>query len=377
MASSYKYFSENDRIVATNQLVETLLTNKFESSAGSGLYIWLSQSNSPHYFTEIYSDATLIGAATEKQFDITFGRSSQTPNDSVYSSFDGVKKNIYNQYAKMLLGLSATGTPINFNLNPDDASGTKALHNAYFINFSRSKFKDRIKQGSFILGIKGETGISGQTTPELLLKDVDSSGNSTIRECRTGFYGLLFATSSDAAYTIVNDNIVQGLVFYEAGIAVVSPYIYSQYGVSNANPSSSNAYIENNVLGLRTSTVAQNISGSREIEYLIVTGSIRDEAHAFGNSLLTASYTPITEINSTVYFCRAYNNEFNYSSNPTYLSASQIYVKDGDPEIPPRSYITTVGLYSDDNQLLAVAKLSEPILKTPENELIARVRLDF
>ncbi len=88
-----------------------------------------------------------------------------------------------------------------------------------------------------------------------------------------------------------------------------------------------------------------------------------------------------TELNSTVYFCRANHNEFNYSSNPTYLSgtngASEVVVKNGDPANPPVSYLTTIGLYSPDNELLAVAKLSEPLRNTPSNEATFRVRLDY
>ena len=70
------------------------------------------------------------------------------------------------------------------------------------------------------------------------------------------------------------------------------------------------------------------------------------------------------------------NNEFNYSSNPTYLSNSKIRVKDTSLD-QPVSYVTTVGLYSANNELLAVAKVSEPIKKTPDTELTLRVRLDY
>ena len=61
-----------------------------------------------------------------------------------------------------------------------------------------------------------------------------------------------------------------------------------------------------------------------------------------------------TELNSTVYFCRINNNEYNYSANPTYLSESKIRVKNNQIDAPV-SYITTVGLYSPDKELLAVA----------------------
>ena len=88
------------------------------------------------------------------------------------------------------------------------------------------------------------------------------------------------------------------------------------------------------------------------------------------------SFNNTTEINSTIYFCRVPHNKFNYSSNPTYLSGSEIRVKNQAAD-EPVSYITTIGLYSADNELLAVAKLSEPIKKTPSTELNFRVRLDY
>tara|TARA_B100001121_G_scaffold294206_1_gene297461 strand:- start:3325 stop:3603 length:279 start_codon:yes stop_codon:yes gene_type:complete len=88
------------------------------------------------------------------------------------------------------------------------------------------------------------------------------------------------------------------------------------------------------------------------------------------------SFNNTTELNSTIYFCRLNHNEFNYSSNPTYLNSSKIRVKNvaGDT---PVAYVTGVGLYSSDNELMAVAKLSEPLKKDPTNELTLRVRLDY
>jgi hypothetical protein len=94
------------------------------------------------------------------------------------------------------------------------------------------------------------------------------------------------------------------------------------------------------------------------------------------NRIKGLSFNNTIELNSTIYFCRINHNEFNYSSNPTYLNNSQIRVKNTTSDNPV-SYITTVGLYSSDNELLAVAKLSEPLKKDPNTELTLRVRLDY
>ena len=108
-----------------------------------------------------------------------------------------------------------------------------------------------------------------------------------------------------------------------------------------------------------------------------MTGSaISASCSDFRHRIRKMSFNNTTELHSTIYYIRANHNQFNYSSNPTYLSSSQIRVKTSTTEAPI-TYITTVGLYSADNELLAVAKLSEPLKKTPETDLTLRVRLDY
>ena len=95
------------------------------------------------------------------------------------------------------------------------------------------------------------------------------------------------------------------------------------------------------------------------------------------NRINNIAFDNTTELNSTIYFCRAHHSDFNYSSNPTYLDSSKIRVKGNKGSNSPKAYVTTVGLYSDKNELLAVAKLSEPLRKDPNTELTLRVRLDY
>ena len=104
--------------------------------------------------------------------------------------------------------------------------------------------------------------------------------------------------------------------------------------------------------------------------------AISQSCNALRHRIQNISFNNTTEINSKIYFCRVPHNEFNYSSNPTYLSGSKIRVKQNATDNPV-AYITTVGLYSTTGELLAVAKLSEPIRKDPTNDITLRVRLDF
>ena len=82
-------------------------------------------------------------------------------------------------------------------------------------------------------------------------------------------------------------------------------------------------------------------------------------------------------VTSTHFFCRVKNKQYNFSNNPTFYTASDGSFTNDDFFKNPRSYITTVGLYNDANELLAVAKLSKPLLKSFDREAVVKVKLDF
>ena len=82
------------------------------------------------------------------------------------------------------------------------------------------------------------------------------------------------------------------------------------------------------------------------------------------------------KIASSFYFARARNFEFNYSTNPSFTDSSGNVLINSMID-NPTSYITTVGLYNDEGDLLAVAKLSQPITKDFTKEALIRVKLDY
>jgi hypothetical protein len=83
------------------------------------------------------------------------------------------------------------------------------------------------------------------------------------------------------------------------------------------------------------------------------------------------------EITSTNFFCRVNNKRYNFSSNPTFFTGSDGALVQSTFFKDPKVYITTVGMYNEDNELLAIAKLSKPILKSYSREAIIKVKLDF
>jgi hypothetical protein len=82
-------------------------------------------------------------------------------------------------------------------------------------------------------------------------------------------------------------------------------------------------------------------------------------------------------VTSDFVFVRARNGEFNYSENPSFISGSTGEVIYNSFINNPQTYPTTIGLYNDNNELLAVAKLSRPLLKDFTKEALVRVKLDF
>jgi len=115
------------------------------------------------------------------------------------------------------------------------------------------------------------------------------------------------------------------------------------------------------------------------LNFMMLSSSIDQLNNGLRGHVTSVQFHNQTNLYSTIYFCRATNTEFNYSSNPTYIDpvTQRIRVTSGSNVLQSRTYITTVGLYDANDNLLAVGKLNKPITKTPDTEAIFRIRLDY
>ena len=189
----------------------------------------------------------------------------------------------------------------------------------------------------------------------MTISDYSSSTDYRVNS-PAGEYGILYTGSG--AEIVAGSGV--GLIYYQAGVAVLTGSIFPHdWGAPDATYQT----------GSDTS-----VNG---FEMVLTGAAISASCDGFRNVLNTMEFDNTTELNSTIYFCRANHSDFNYSANPTYLTGSKIRVKNNMRKNQPISYVTSIGLYSADNELLAVAKLSEPLKKTPSNELTLRVRLDY
>lgn len=366
MATTYKTFLNND-ITSTKTLLHESIP--LTGALVSGTYgTYPSGSNIKNYahgmFQSVY-DYPYLSSSANHIFDITCGYAPGSPLSSSTSEQNAKKINIYNQMAQVLVGYDATGSILKFDEDGNITDGGTKIDSGYFLNFSRLLSKDEIKKGSFSMKIGTGSWASPMSTA-----NVAGDGRVTITDTNAqndyrvnspaGEYGILSMSVGYDPDGIVAPSV--GLIFYQAGIIFLSSSVFfrtSQGGVLQSNADTDMTMAGNN-----------NITAS-------FTGSlIQDAANNLRHRIDNISFNNTTELNSTIHFCRINHNDFNYSSNPTYLSQSKIVVKNNTQDAPI-SYITTVGLYSADNELLAVAKLSEALKKDPTNEMTVRVRLDY
>lgn len=315
----------------------------------SGSYLtWPTETNvlkftSSHGLFESLYDYPYASSSANHIMDLTFGlRSGSLSPAPVTQSSE--KFRIYKQMAQTLLGFDATGSVRNFIV-----SGSAVSSGMMFLNISRVLTKDGIKVGTFTASMGSSsfaTPFAGTLTQ---LSDNPSITAENVNvDSPAGQYWYVYTGSAYAEADKV------GLLFYQQGVLALdiekSPFQYLSFSGS--------------ATGI--------ISGSN----LYSTGTITEISDGFRRYVNNFQFQNTVQINSTIYSCQAGLNEFNYSSNPTYTTGSQIRIKSSVID-PSTAYITTIGLYSDDNQLLAVAKLSEPLKKTQADAINLRVRLDY
>ena len=304
-----------------------------------------------HGMFEAVYDYPYLSSSANHIFDIAFGYSADSEFSGASNTQNAKKINIYNQHAQVLVGYDVNGNIQKFDADGNILAGGEEIRNAFFLNFSRLLTKDEIKKDSFRIKLfASASNASDSGVSRSDLETIGDYGAATDYKVNSpsGEYGLLYTASSDPKGEVV------GHVYYQAGIAVItSSYFTGAFG----DPAKAESH----------DLIDASITGS----------SITQLANGFRYAVNNIEFNNTTELNSTIYFCRANTQDYNYSANPTYLSASKVRVKNDNPKAEPVSYITTVGLYSATNELLAVAKLSEPLKKTPSNEITLRVRLDY
>lgn len=336
---SFKRFDAEDFVVSSDSIVSTLwstgsptLTQFYTSSIQSA-------GSSGNYYLSIYQTASTETTSTT-QFDIAYcdniGSGSELYN--VVVPENSPTKTIYGQYRTLIL--EDENSSFVFGIGNNVMTGS----HFWAINFERARYKESLFPGSLNLTLTGNGG-----TIQLTDNSNDVLVNSFIGASRVF---QLISGSNGTAGSLPNSGYVAGsgsygLVFPDLGLILLNPYAVSQ-SIHVAPSRSSNAD------GLNNATLYNAINS--------------------GASFTINSQETIT---SDFIFIRSRNSEFNYSENPSFISGSTGEVIYSSFINNPQTYVTTVGLYNDSNELVAVAKLSRPLTKDFTKESLIRVKLDF
>ena len=382
---NFEPLNPNSDVTTTRTLLHEAIP--ITGSIVSGTY---SDNNIKNYthgqFQSVY-DYPYLSSSANHIFDLTIGYDNTSFLSSSSNTQNSKKINSYNQFAQTLLGYTGSANDIEiFESDLDFGDNNSQMKEVFMVNFSRLLYKDQMKKGTFSIAFgtgswanpfNSAPGWTNGTIVTLTDASASAANNSNTTQTRGGDNGVLYASGSmgavsDITSTTGSMRAAQGIVFYQQGIAIISASVFTMTGSvlgaatcsAGAQPGANSFYAD------PVSTTRYDVTGTW------ASASMSGACDAIRHRLYSLSFQNTTEINSQIYFCRAPHNKFNYSSNPTYTTGSKIRVKNVASD-QPVSYITTVGLYSANNELLAVAKVSEPIAKRPTNELVLRVRLDY
>jgi|LakMenEpi03Aug12_release.lakeMendotaPanAssembly.Ray.scaffolds.fasta_scaffold153843_2 hypothetical protein len=315
-------------------------------------------STSGKYYLDVYNMETSSEAA-EVQFSIAYGDvlgygaptltqndDSTLPTKATYNQYKNVLLDSSDNYFSVYLSSSAAGIV---------AGGTN-MTSFYAINVNRARYKERLDPGNISIDLSG-------SVRSITL--IDDSGGTDENVTTAGrVYNLVSGslnigsalTASIANYTAPNGQ-GYGLFYPDMGIILLNPAALSSsvdIKLAPAYNSITSTYHQNNGNNSGSVALLMAISGGADFQVR------RTE-----------------NVSTSHYFVRANNREFNFSNNPTFVTGSVGAFVNSSFERDPKVYITTVGMYDDANELLAVAKTSKPIEKSFDKEVAIKVKLDF
>jgi hypothetical protein len=305
------------------------------------------------YYVDVYQENPANeGAAV--QFSLAYGHALGSGSDAQGTMNDSPSKAVYSQYRQLLL-------------KPTDSrfttAGSGSTDSIYVLNFKRNRLKERLDAGNFELPLIKISSRATNATGSVV------TGSGVIKLIDDSSLAAANIGDSGKRYNIVSGSINSGV--YNSAAPVYYGLAYPDHGVLILD-----GKMLDQQLGFATN-VSSSVEGNNHfVLYHSISGSsfFTDPETADPYGFLARNSEKIT---STHYFVRIKNAEYNFSNNPSYVTGSVGQLSQTSFVGNPKTYITTVGLYNDKQELLAVAKLSKPLLKSFQREALIRVKLDF
>lgn len=353
----YKKFGAIDTVVNRTQIVTSgIWSGDTGSLAVNSTYTSSVQiaSTSGKYYIDVYNLATSSTSA-EVQFSIAYGDFDGYGAPTLVQDDNSTLATLatYNQYKNVLLGAGDS----YFSVYTGSTAGGHDLKNFYALNINRARYKERLDPGNIQIDLSGSNG---------LITLIDDSGGTDENVTTAGrVYNLVSGslnigsalTASIENYSATGNGQGYGLFYPDMGIILLNPAALSSAVDSTLAAATSSA------AGVYHINRGSNFGGVALLKSLEKAGDFQVRR--------------TENISTSHYFVRANNREFNFSNNPTFVTGSTGQFVQSTFEGDPKVYITTVGLYDDANELLAVAKVSKPVEKSFDKEVAIKVKLDF
>jgi len=328
---SFVRYTPEDSVISAESVVRAMW-----SSDNYTLSTFFTGSNPTEYYVDVYQ-GNPSSTGSEVQFDIQYGHIAGSGSVPINLSVQGYSPSriVYGQYRNLVYGTETE----NFSFD----SGTTTANQIYIVNIARSRYKESIQPGTFNLTL---------TSGSAVIKLTDDSNTTSL----TRFIGenrvfYIISGSNGNAYTAsAATTPYYGIMLPDLGFVVLDASGSLTPFIQAANLTTSS--VQNNHLKLFAAISASGAAGNG--------------FQAQSNETVSARY----------FFTRVKNSEFNYTTNPSIIDANgnllfTTLINN------PQTFVTTVGMYNDNNELLAVAKLSRPLTKDFTKEALIRIKLDY
>jgi len=344
----YKRFGEFDQVTGK---VEVVTTGLWSGDSGQLTQFFTSSiqaaASSSNYYINVYNQDPSMSSSAEVQFAVAYGHKfgSGSQNLDANPNSTLASKATYAQYRSILLEQDDEF----FTFTDGTAAGGVDSSAIYVINVSRARYKETMDAGNWELSLSGSLGTS------TFIDDSGKKFSDTVGKAGRVFYiasgSLNLGFDSEATINSTTGSNGQGFGLF-----------YPDQGLMILNPAAIASVVGSELTGSLSTSVEQK-------NHLKLFNSIK------GGADFDARRTE--NVSTAHYFVRATNREFNFSNNPTFVSGSDGRFSESTFERDPKTFITTVGLYNDANEMIAVAKTSQPIPKSFDKEVLIKVKLDF
>jgi hypothetical protein len=298
---------------------------------------------------------------SKDHFSVTYGHKGGSGSAEESTTVEGTTQAIYKQFYNFTETDNESIRDGSGWSMVDGTDGTTAVtqHDVYILAAERLQMKDRLNPGTWTLTLSGSDTAG-------VAKNLELTDDSKTVNAESAPFGPRYNIVSGSAGSVQTtyDNLTYGFFYPDAGLMVLS---------ANALSSSLGGDKEFITSG------SDFVGGGTGLDPDLRVTDAADNAHKFARSMLLGSVTIRSEEQQYVYdyFCRAKASEYNLSQNLTFWSGSTYTIRHSDMVTNPQTYISEVGLYDNQNSLLAVGRLSSPINKNFSSEAIVKVRLTY